>query len=81
MICLKCGGKRIMHVNGKSSDCNSFSYKGKDYDYFYVPENIGIGGDDYIEFSYCLECGQIQGDFPVPDPTFYFENENNESEE
>ena len=26
---------------------------------------MGIGGGDYIEFAYCLDCGQIQKDFPV----------------
>ena len=27
--------------------------------------HLGIGGGDYIEFSYCGDCGQIQGDFPL----------------
>lgn len=27
---------------------------------------MGIGGGDYVEFDYCLDCGQIQGTFPVP---------------
>jgi hypothetical protein len=31
----------------------------------YVPSKMGIGGGDYMEFSYCLDCGQIQGKFPV----------------
>ena len=34
----------------------------------YVPEGIGVGAedsDDYVEFTYCLDCGQIQGEFPV----------------
>ena len=25
----------------------------------------GIGGDDYIEFEYCLECGMMQDQFPI----------------
>jgi hypothetical protein len=32
----------------------------------YVPEDLGIGGGDYVQFSYCLDCGQIQGTFPLP---------------
>jgi hypothetical protein len=28
---------------------------------------MGIGGGDYVAFSYCLDCGQIQGDFPLPE--------------
>lgn len=31
-----------------------------------VPENVGIGSGDYLRFSYCLDCGQIQGTFPIP---------------
>lgn len=46
-----------------------FSGTAKDRDYDgYVPTDVGIGGGDYIRFEYCLECGQIQGEFPVPDP-------------
>lgn len=32
----------------------------------YVPRDLGIGGGDAIHFIYCLDCGQIQGKFPVP---------------
>jgi len=36
------------------------------HDYFgYVPRDMGIGGGDYVKFSYCADCGQIQGEFPV----------------
>jgi hypothetical protein len=31
----------------------------------YVPNDLGIGGGSYIEFSYCLYCGQIQDIFPL----------------
>ena len=31
-----------------------------------IKTDMGIGGGDYTEFSYCLDCGQIQGRFPVP---------------
>jgi len=27
------------------------------------------GGDDYLEFSLCMECGTVQGTFPVSDNT------------
>lgn len=30
----------------------------------YVPENLGIGGGDYIKFDLCLSCGKIQDSFP-----------------
>jgi hypothetical protein len=30
----------------------------------YVPTDMGVGGDDYVEFTFCLHCGQIQSEFP-----------------
>lgn len=32
----------------------------------YVPKDMNIGGGDYIRFSYCLDCGKIQNEFPLP---------------
>ena len=32
----------------------------------YVPRDLGIGGGDDIGFDYCLDCGQVQGAFPLP---------------
>lgn len=59
-----CRSHRIMNVSGKTSDCFNGRYGEYELD-DYVPMDIGIGGGDYIEFSYCLDCGQIQGDFPI----------------
>jgi len=37
----------------------------------YVPGDIGISdNEDYISFDYCLECGKVQGKFPIDDPKF-----------
>ena len=31
-----------------------------------MPHTLNIGGGDYIEFTYCAECGKIQDDnFPI----------------
>jgi hypothetical protein len=32
----------------------------------YVPDGLGIGGGDYIELHWCMDCGQVQGEFPLP---------------
>ncbi len=61
-----------MSFAAKCSDCFVATYKNgaitiKDYD-GYVPYNMGIGGGDYIEAIYCLDCGQIQGKFPIEEP-------------
>lgn len=69
MACQRCKSKRVAHINGKCRDLCFFRVgKGKEHD-GYVPTDIGLedGYGDYIEFSYCLDCGQIQGKFPVPE--------------
>lgn len=65
-----CKSDRIASVSGKTSDLCFYTFKGAEKD-GYVPYDVGIDGGDYIAFSYCLECGQMQGEFPVEDPQFY----------
>jgi hypothetical protein len=70
MSCSRCGTQgRIIKVSGKVSDtCSVFLPEGEDWtDPGYVPHDIGIGGGDYLEFAFCLTCGQMQGTFPVPE--------------
>ena len=67
MKCQRCESTRLAGVNAKCSDlCQFIDHQGgRDRDY-YVPEQVGVGGGDYVEFDYCLDCGQIQGQFPIP---------------
>jgi len=48
-----------------------FNYppKGIDVVNGYVPDLSVIGDEygDYIEFEFCLDCGKIQGTFPISD--------------
>jgi hypothetical protein len=65
MSCKKCGSKRIVDMSAKCSDCcwvNMVGGRGEDG---YVPSGMGIGGGDYVEMRWCLDCGQIQGEFPL----------------
>ena len=68
MSCDKCGSERVASVTGKTSDMCYF-YEGKNERHGYVPLGVNIdkGSDDYISFMYCLNCGKIQGEFPVSD--------------
>jgi len=64
-----CNSDRIASICGKTSDMCSFQYKDIDAN-GYVPQGIVIGEDgygDYIQFKFCLECGKIQGNFPISD--------------
>ena len=70
MECQKCGSTRLIEVKGKTSDLCSItvypdSKDSTDFEWNYVPDDMGIGGGDYIEFTFCLNCGQIQGEFPL----------------
>lgn len=65
MNCPKCGSERIAEVSAKCSDLCVVSVAGFESD-GYVPTDMGIGGGDYVEFDYCMDCGQMMGEFPLP---------------
>ena len=72
MICRVCKSDRLLSVSGKVSDMCSVDFGGREHD-GYVPDGLGIGGGDYIEFVLCLECGAVQGKFPKKDPDLWEE--------
>lgn len=66
--CTKCTSPRILNVYAKCNDMfvakiNHHVYEG------YVIEGVDPirGSSDEVGFSVCLECGQIQGNWPVPE--------------
>lgn len=59
-----CCSDKIFSISAKSSDCNDYSYK-EEQRQGYVPHNLNIGGGDYLEIAVCMDCGQLQGSFPV----------------
>ena len=64
--CQDCDGIRLMNVSTKCSDMfnawtDANEHRG------YVSDGLGIGDGDYMEFCYCMECGRIQGNFPLPE--------------
>lgn len=63
--CQRCKSPRVVSISSKSSDLNFVRMGEKEQD-GYVPSDMGIGSDDYVEFAWCLNCGQIQGTFPLP---------------
>lgn len=63
----KCGSTRVLQVTAKCSDLCFINYNGIERS-DYVPSGIGLGNDsDYVEIALCMECGQVQGKFPVSD--------------
>lgn len=65
MGCMSCHSERIISVMGKCSDLCHITYPhGHEHD-GYVPDDLNIGGGDYMEFNFCADCGKIQGEFPI----------------
>lgn len=62
--CQDCKSDKIAVVGGKVSDRFNLSLKNLDYE-GYVPAGLNIGVGDYMRFRYCIDCGQIQGKFPL----------------
>lgn len=68
MQCQKCLSTRIASVSAKCSDCFFAEIDNNEHD-GYVLDDIGIGGGEYVNFKHCLDCGQIQGIWPLPTST------------
>lgn len=64
MNCKRCKSKRVLHVSAKCSDLCFVELGAAKHD-GYVPDDLNIGGGDYVVFKVCLDCGQHQGKFPV----------------
>ena len=65
MECDSCESGRVASLSGKCSDMFGLDMGDLTVENDYVPGDFGIGGGDYIQFAYCLDCGKIQGDFPL----------------
>lgn len=65
----QCGSVRIIRVSAKCSDrCWVAAPHLEIEKDGYVPTNIGLGDDeDYIDVDFCVDCGRLQGKFPVSD--------------
>lgn len=63
--CQKCNSLRLASVSAKCSD-RGWVQVGNTEHQGYIPHDLGIDGGDYVAFTYCLECGQMQGNFPLP---------------
>jgi hypothetical protein len=63
--CQRCGGLRLAAVLARCSDMCSVDLSGV-HRHGYVPYDLGLGGGDDLHFTYCLDCGQLQGVFPLP---------------
>jgi hypothetical protein len=62
--CQSCESARVIWFGGKISDRFGAGISSHEHD-GYVLGGMNIGGGDYIEIDMCLDCGRVQGQWPV----------------
>ena len=67
--CQRCESDRLINISAHHSDSFGCWYKGQEH-IGYAPSIRGVCYNNDTEIKFCLECGQIQGEFPVEDPDF-----------
>lgn len=64
MACQRCNSQRVLHFGSKCSDLYNASMNGVDYE-GYSLYGVNLTGGDYVTGAVCLDCGQLQGKWPV----------------
>ena len=70
--CQRCQSKRLIYINAFTRDMCTVAYEGEESQYYPpVAEEVGLifSYDDAVVFIYCLDCGQIKGEWPAPGPS------------
>lgn len=65
MRCQRCDSDRILYAFSHGRDCQTVEIRGTEHD-GYMPQDLGIGGGDEMAIKVCLDCGQLQGKWPLP---------------
>ncbi len=65
MSCKTCRSDRVASISAKSSDMNAVGIGERRHEGG-VPRDMGVGGGDYVRFSWCLDCGFMAGSWPLP---------------
>lgn len=71
----------MAHISAKCSDCCFVDVPEAGEHDGYVPGDMGVGGGDYVSFSWCLECGQIQGTWPIGISELESQNDQDQTDE
>lgn len=66
MACQRCQSKRVALINAKCADlchfeCDADGVERNDY----PPELDSLATYKYIRIEICLDCGTVQGKFPI----------------
>lgn len=82
--CQRCKSTRVIGINALAKDMFTVRPPGQTWDTLpvtsngdYAPAGINLddpskyANGDAIQFDFCLDCGQMQGEWPVPNPTWW----------
>lgn len=63
--CQRCNAIALVDVCSKASDLHFIRHLHREHDGYMLGEmGIGSRSGDYVEFIYCINCGQMQGTWP-----------------
>jgi hypothetical protein len=66
MTCKSCFSSKILSFSAKCNDLFNATLQNMEMN-GYIPDGLNIGAGDHIKMAVCLNCGQAQGDFPIPE--------------
>lgn len=64
--CLKCNSERVINIEAHMERNVYTQYRGHEF-VGGIPDSINIAYKGHLDIDMCLECGQVQGTFPVAD--------------
>ena len=73
-FCQRCGAERVIEIYAKHGSDLAAQYHDADHRGYNTLglSNLDSQGIDHLFFDYCLECGQIQGEWPAPEPEMMY---------
>lgn len=73
MKCQKCNSQRIVKIQARAKDMHEYTMvNGTDEEYTDGYAGIFCSDGDTTDIDICLDCGQVQEQFPMP--VQYFED-------
>jgi hypothetical protein len=64
MGCKRCSSDRVVCVDSYYDELTFIVREHAYYDF--TPADAKLGGTSYFHFLLCMNCGQVQGTFPLP---------------
>src|SRR5688572_26691445 len=83
VIACQCGSSRWLEVSGECErelfTCIKINGMAKQ-EGCVIPEDCNVGIDKFISFTMCLNCGHVQGDWPVREDIIIIDDNDNSND-